>query len=110
MIDWVKNDPSVPAQAKAGTVVQELYENQWLKVCGDLANASKHFTLTTRRPITDEANTESGFGIGRFGMGEFGVGEESIEIKLNDGNTFNCLDLVQGVLSVWKSFFENYGV
>ncbi len=110
MIDWVKKDPSVPASAKAASVVQGLYADQWLKVCGDLATAAKHFTLTQRVPITDSAKTESGFGVGRYGMGGYGVGEESIEIELNDGNKFDGLDLVRGVLATWNDFFQTHRI
>lgn len=45
LIDWVKNDPAVPASAKAKAVVDGLHKDTWLKVCGDLATASKHFEL-----------------------------------------------------------------
>jgi hypothetical protein len=110
MIDWVKNDPSVPATAKAGSVVQDLYKDKWLKVCGDLATASKHFTLTSRVPITSAATTAQGFGLGRYGKGGYGVGEESIEVQLNDGTSFHCLDLVQGVVASWQSFFLAHGI
>ena len=110
MIDWVKNDPSVPPCAKAPAIVQGLYNDHWLKVCGDLATASKHFTLTTRTPITSSASSSSGFGEGRFGRGGYGGGEESIEVCLNDGTSFHCLDLVQGVLSSWQTFFSVHGI
>jgi len=43
MIDWMKNDPPVPASAKAKNEVHLLYVDPWLKVCGDLATACKHF-------------------------------------------------------------------
>ena len=46
MIDWVKHDPSIPATAKAPAAVQTLYDDKWLKVCGDLATAVKHFALS----------------------------------------------------------------
>jgi len=107
MIDWVKNDPSVPATAKAASVVQGLYKDKWLKVCGDLATASKHFTFTSRVPITSSAATVQGFGLGRYGKGGYGVGEESIEVQLNDGTSFHCLDLVQGVVGSWQSFLAH---
>jgi hypothetical protein len=110
MIDWVKNDPTVPASAKVSTVVDALYKDKWLKVCGDLATAVKHFSLTTRKPITDSAVTESGFGVGRFGKGGWGVGEESIEVKLNDGTSFSCLDLAAGVVASWETFFKSHGI
>jgi hypothetical protein len=110
MIDWVKKDPTVPASAKAAHVVQALYSDRWLKVCGDLATSCKHFSLTLRNPITDCTMTESGFGMGRYGAGGYGVGEEYIEIRLDDGATFTCLDLVNGVLSTWEVYFTVHGI
>ncbi len=110
MIDWVKKDLSVPISAKAASVVQALYNDRWLKVCGDLATAGKHFSLTSRNPITDSTTSGRGFGVGRYGAGVYGVGEENIEILLNDETTFNCLDLVKGVLSTWETFFTTHGI
>ena len=110
IIDWVKNDPTVPASAKQQAVVQSLYQDRSLKICGDLANSGKHFTLTTRSPITKDATTESGYGVGRYGMGGYGVGEEEITIELNDGTTMNALDLVRDVVSTWKRFFVTHGM
>ena len=112
MIDWVKNDPSVPPCAKGD--VQTLYSDTWLKVCRDLANASKHFELKpnsrNRPPVTADASSSSGFGVGRFGKGEFGIGEESIEIELNTGTTFQCAELVNGVIASWQTFFAAHGI
>jgi hypothetical protein len=31
MIDWIKNDPAIPASAKAA--VQRLYTDEWLRIC-----------------------------------------------------------------------------
>jgi hypothetical protein len=108
MIDWVKNDPTVPASAKLE--VQYLHSDRYLRVCGDLATAVKHFRLTRRAPKVVSADSERGFGVGRFGRGGFGVGEESIEINLNDGTYINGLDLVQSVVAKWKSFFSAHGI
>lgn len=110
LIDWIKNDPTVPASAKARASLQGLYSDRWLKVCGDLATASKHFTLTSRKPIAKSATAAQGFGVGRFGKGGFGVGEESIEVQLNDGTSFHCLDLVEGVLASWETFLLSHGI
>ena len=110
MIDWIKNDPSVPQSAKDQNQIQALYSNQWLKICGDLATASKHFTLTQRQPITASSTSSQGFGVGRFDKGGFGIGEESIEIVLNDGTNYDCLDLVNGVLNEWRQFFQAHGI
>jgi hypothetical protein len=111
LIDWVKNDPSVPATAKTPATVQALYTDRWLKICGDLATASKHFTLLQRKPVTLSATQAlGGYGVGRYGKGVYGVGEPSILIELNDGTRFTCLELMQGVLSVWEAFFAAHRI
>lgn len=108
MIDWVKNDTSLPASAQVA--VQALYAGQWLKICGDLATASKHFTLTSRKPVAGAATSDRGFGVGRYGMGGYGVGEKTIEIHLNDGTTVDALLLVRGVLATWRTFFQTHQI
>ncbi len=112
MIDWVKNDPKVPPAAKADPVVQGLHDDRWLRICGDLANGCKHFTLDLhkRKPITASASSKRGYGVGRYGKGGYGVGEESIEVQLNDGTSFPCLDLVNNVIKSWQSFFKSQGL
>jgi hypothetical protein len=112
MIDWVQNDPSLPPAANTAAVVQELRHDQWLKVCGDLANASKHFTLDIRKrkPVTASADSTRGYGVARYGKGAYGVGEECIEIQLNDGTSFHCLNFVTGVISTWEIFFATQGI
>jgi hypothetical protein len=99
LIDWIEKDPGVPAAAK--TQIDALYADKWLKVCGDLATAAKHFALTQRKPITSSATSQQGYGMGRYGKGAWGVGEESIEVALNDGTRFSALELVEGVLGTW---------
>jgi len=110
MIDWIKNDPSVPQSAKCDSEVQGLYNDRWLKVCGDLATASKHFSLTKRRPITSSVTSSQGYGIGRYGKGGYGIGEEAIEINLSDGRTYDALELVEKVLDKWQCFFNKHGI
>lgn len=101
LIDWIKADP-----AFAGVALQDLYDNRWLKICGDLANASKHFHLNRRTPITNSAKSFQGFGVGGYGKGGYGVGEESIEIGLTDGSAINFTDLIHEVVCVWERVFN----
>jgi hypothetical protein len=107
LIDWVKKDPSVPQRAQ--TAVNDIRRDPLIKTCRDLANASKHFTLDYP-PITSSATSEQGFGQGRYGRGGFGLGEESIEVTLTDGSSFDCLELVEGVMNTWKNFFSSHGI
>src|ERR1039458_8605023 len=67
MIDWIKNDPNIPATAKTGPVVDGLRNDQWLRACGDLANSCKHFTLAKREAVTVSAESARGYGAGPIG-------------------------------------------
>jgi hypothetical protein len=106
MIDWVEMDPNVAPSA----VAQDLRDDHWLKVCGDLATACKHFTLDRRKPVTASATSARGYGVGGYGKGGYGVGEESIQVQLNDGKSFQCLDLMENVLATWRNFFRSHGI
>jgi hypothetical protein len=109
-IDWVRHDPSLPFGAKTEIAIQSLHSDPWLKACGDLATASKHFKLTQRTPVVASTDSVRGYSLGRYGKGSYGVGEVSIDVELNDGTKFSCLDLVNGVLSTWKSFFRLHSI
>lgn len=100
LVDWVGRDPAL-----AGVDIQALRSDPTLKVCGDLANASKHFELDKRVPITKSASSAQGWGLGRYGHGGYGIGEEKITVELNDGTRISCLDFVQQVLVVWRTLF-----
>ena len=108
LIDWVKKDPSVPQTAQ--TAVNDIRDDQWIKTCRDIANASKHFTLNYSNPTTSSVTSEQGLGVGRYGLGGFGLGEERINVTLTDGSSFDCLKLVDGVMNTWKNFFSLYGI
>jgi len=82
---------------------RDLRDDHWLKVCGDLATACKHFTLDRRKPVTASATSARGYGVGGYGKGGYGVGEESIQIQLNDGKSFQCLDLMENVLATCQN-------
>lgn len=45
LVDWIKNDPSVPACAKERSLIKGLRADRWVQICGDLATASKHFSF-----------------------------------------------------------------
>jgi hypothetical protein len=110
LIDWVKNDTSLPAAARTSESITGLHKEPWLKVCGDLANASKHFVLTTRKPVVRRVTSKSGFGIGRYGKGAFGEGERDIEVHIDGAPIWSALEFSVGVLQVWIAFFERHGI
>ena len=109
LVDWVNNDPSVPASAKAD--LSRFRGTGQIKVCRDLANASKHFQLDPNRNPNPEvaiADSEQGFGVGRFGVGGYGVGEEKIRVWLSAGNEIDGLDVMENTLKEWNLFFTTH--
>ncbi len=99
IIDWVKNGDSVPATAKAA--VAGMYGEPWIKICGDLANASKHFKLTTRVPLTSKVEPiEHGFGL-RFGEA-FGQAGHGMRIELSDETAFSHVTFIENVVNAWE--------
>lgn len=110
LIDWVKHDASLPASARTSEEIDKLHREPWLKVCGDLATASKHYTLTKRRPVVTSAESDRAWGKGRYGKGEYGVGEEAIVIHINNDSEWTALEFACGVLQAWLQFFERHGI
>src|SRR6516165_3954502 len=106
LIDWVKHDATLPASARSCEEIERLYNEPWLKVCGDLATASKHYTLTRRKPVVTSAKSQGGWGKGRYGKGTYGIGEEDIVIRINNDTKWTALEFACGVLQAWLHFFE----
>jgi hypothetical protein len=46
--DWLKNDQNIPRSIREG-IEKEIYRNRYIKICGDLANRSKHLKLTRKK-------------------------------------------------------------
>ncbi len=108
MVHWIRNDPSVPQAAK--TQYGNLHKDYWLSICGDIANACKHFTLTSIKSDAKSATSTQGYGLGRYSKGNYNEGEESILVQLGNGTTYICLELVQNVLYTWEKFFSTHGI
>jgi hypothetical protein len=107
IIDWIKNGDSVPATVK--TAVAEMYREPWIRICGDIAIASKHFNLTRRVPVTSIVEpVEYGFGH-RFGEA-FGAAGHGMRIELNDGTSFSHVTFVTNVVEAWETFFRSHGL
>lgn len=107
MVDWVRYDNSLPAHLRNAASINRIYSDNWIKICGDIANSLKHFELDRREPITRSATSSSGYGLGRYGKGPFGIGEESIEIVLNDGTRYKSAEFVDAVVSFWRTFLAD---
>jgi hypothetical protein len=110
LIDWVKHDASLPASVRTPDEIDALHKEPWLTVCGDLATASKHYTLTRRKPVVTSAESQRGWGKGRYGKGAYGAGEEDIVIRINNDTEWTALEFACGVLQAWLQFFERHHI
>jgi len=108
LIAWVRHDTTLSATAKSE--VCTLRKDHWIKVCGDLSTAAKHFELTDRKPITESTEMQTGYGSGRYGKGGYGIGEPTINVILKDGTIYDCLELKAGVIASWEQFFQDYHI
>lgn len=55
--DWVLNDPYFAAKDRKA-VIREIEINPYLRVCADLANGSKHFTLNRPRTSVRQSDRQ----------------------------------------------------
>lgn len=109
IIDWIKNNETVPVTTQKA--VEKMYSDEYISICRDLANASKHFQFEKNyknRKISSVESTQGGYGTGRYGKGLCGVGEEQITIKCLDGNEYNVLDFARAILKIWDGFFKEH--
>ena len=89
---------------KQRRAVNSLRKTEEMRLCQDITNAQKHFTL--RGDQIDRAEVRKGWGVGRYGCGSWGRGEQSVTIHLKDGQEIKALSFVSKVFGVWRNVFE----
>jgi len=109
IIDWIKNNKSV--SATTCEAVKNMYENKYISVCRDVANASKHFEFKKgypNRKIKSAKSIQGPYGTGRYGKGLYGNGEEQITIECLDGDKYDALEFARAILKTWDDFFNEH--
>ena len=102
--EWIKHDRALPRESrKRLTTIERRPE---IKMCADIATASKHMSALRRETKIREVKSRKGFGHGRLGKGPFGNGEEEITIELNTGESINALDFCGKILELCRPLFE----
>jgi hypothetical protein len=104
--EWVKKDESLAPEVKVR--LNEALATQIMRVCEDLANASKHFVQRGKDSVRS-AESKQGYGIGRYGKGGYGVGEESIDITLDNGTTIGAIAFSSALLATYVYVFDGAG-
>lgn len=111
ILDWIKNNECIPTATREA--VKNMYGNEYISVCRDVANASKHFKFRENyknRKIKSAKSMQGPFGIGRFGKGVFSVGEEQITIECLNGCKHDALKFAKAVLQTWDDFFKEHNI
>ncbi len=101
--DWLKNDASFHINASA--VEDYINNNNDLKLCADICNSHKHFTLNNPR------SSQSPSAGGQNTHIIFGSGKPEISIKFIIGTTSGPRDgfeLATNCLNLWESFIAQY--
>ena len=102
--DWVGNDPAVNVTMNQAN--QLIKDSMVLRICGDLANGSKHLTLT--RSWTHDKST----GIKRNNATVYvGTGTSAHAFYAeSNGREYDVLQLAEDAVGEWRDFLSQHGV
>lgn len=106
--DWLKNAPTV--DAAVGKRAEELINRPSMRVCADLANASKHLRLTKIRFTGDTRLEAAGaaFQADAF-SGAFQTTGQIVIVGMGD-NRWNALEVADGCVKHWEDFLRHEGL
>jgi hypothetical protein len=106
LIEIIEKDPKTDGVQK--TMATALEFDADLKLCGEITNRQKHYTLNPRHhpdPQVQGASIQEGYDVGRYGAGDYDAGEQSVVLNLADGTSRDALDLVNAVMAKFASIF-----
>ena len=92
--DWVRNDPSVPLHVR-DSIGQLAAASLPLRICADLANASKHLKLTSPREGAKHSHWNMAIVPGESSKVEY-------LIDTGSGTQQDSLDLARECLMAWE--------
>lgn len=100
--DWVKNDPSVPLHVR-DSIEQLAAASPPLRICADLANATKHLKLKNPRVGAKPSHYNMAIVPGESSKVEYIVGT-------GRGTQQDSLDLARKCLSEWERILAAQGL
>lgn len=105
--DWLKNDPASAGQTRG--VEDEINNSAALRLCADLANATKHLELRSAR--TGDLNTSFGSKHYRVGLGS-GVPTTvgaSFDVR-SGGSTWDAFNIAEQAMADWRDYLSRIGL
>ena len=102
--DWLKKDAEVPKEVK-NLIEQFVGTNEYLSVCGDISNQSKHKELTSRRSKAKKyENVLMHTKLDLDPLTGFSTSYNAT-IKVDD-NQYNALMFAEESVKAWKKFLK----
>lgn len=109
LIDWIRHGPATTAPAVEADR-RQLMRDPRIKICRDIANASKHFMLTYTPSVADVTHRPPA-NIGELVVGLSLLGDAQGTFLITaDGLTYDVLALKMGVLTLYEGFFARHGL
>ena len=102
--DWIRNDASILFEVRC-RIVEAAEASECLKVCADLANRTKHVTLTFKR--RDAAVTSRNITV--F-IGSDRPSESTHIITLDDGSKLVAQQLAKDIVAEWENILHHEGL
>lgn len=103
LAEWMERDRSLAREARRR--LARLTQSPSFRLCTELANACKHFTLRNRT-LLHSTSSARGFGMGRFGHGGYGIGEEELTLQTPRGSV-KALHLVRELVAAFQAVFSS---
>ena len=102
--DWIKHDATLPSSI-APRVEEDVNKRRSLRICADIANRTKHLTLTNKRldAKIDRKYIEAYDGVERDATATYGV-------TLDDGSTVDAHSIAEEAVDDWKALFSAYNI
>lgn len=106
LVDWVfLNHQTIHKFNDLGLFRESLYPNcESLKIMHDLANATKHLTVTRQKGDIKDTRKHSGTFDRTF---DFTFDISNLEIEKNDGSKLSFLSEIEKVKDFWDNYFRS---
>ena len=105
--DWIKNDPEVPKDVQQKV---EGYVNNTctLKLCADICNGAKHFSLDRTRTGSQPKFVGSDHKMQINEGGNCAPGSYSLKLRIeHNGETLDAFKLATRAMESWKKFLSD---
>ncbi|MCZ7625755.1 MAG: hypothetical protein M5R38_07855 [Candidatus Methylomirabilis sp.] len=108
LYEWLKKKPGTWAPEQEADL-DTIRKSEYLQICRDIANASKHYSLTYTPTAKDIVHVPGGIGRTKLGVSRLGKAKDTIDIKTDVGR-YEIINLKNRVIELYEAFFREVPV